>query len=372
VPTRVAFTSIADEGTPEWELQMGGLGQRMRSAGVRLVVFAHGSFVGDDPFALARAFDDALPGLPDIGRALRSFTRDQIARTLGDLSNFSGAYVAAFARATGLEAKSFTWSGGSHHAARVQGAVQLARSLTLHGGYVPKTGDRLLLIGHSHGGQLFAILSQLVARAHGCEELVGAAAALGEDVEALEGHLALLRRWAIDVATFGMPTRYGWARGAGFRLMHVVGHRGGRTDRRSLRGALQTSQGDYIHHLGTHGSDMLAADPAQRRINERLDAVLGVGRSWRMWLQHVGRGLRVSPEGHTVLVDYRDASRFLPNFWETGFGHAAYTRQHAMLFHTQLVANHFYPVGGSPLLPRARGWTTPLLPRRRSRTTGHA
>ena len=365
---RVTFTQLAIEGSPEWRVEMADLGERMRSAGVRLVVFAHGSFVGDDPMAIARAVEDAVPVLPEIARALRGFTRAQVSRFLGDLSNFPGDYVGAFAAATGVEAVDFTWSGENHHAARVEGAVRLSRALAVRAGSAVRAGDRLLLIGHSHAGQLFAVLSQLVARAHGYDELVEAARSRGEDVSVLEEHLALLRRCAIDAATFGTPPRYGWAASTLFRVMHIVNHRGAGPRAPSLRGLFHTRQGDYIHQLGAHGSDLPAPTAREREINARLDRVLGVGTSLRVWLRHVAQGRRVSPHGHTVLVDYGDDAGTLPNFWATGLGHAAYTRRHAMLFHTRLVANHFYPVRGlAPWGERARGWMAPLklLPQRR-------
>jgi hypothetical protein len=124
-----------------------------------------------------------------------------------------------------------------------------------------------------------------------------------------------------------------------------------------------------VHQLGSHGSDLPAPLASDRALNERLDAFLGLGTGLRAWIAHTARGLRVSPDGHTVLVDYGDAARILPNFWATGFGHAAYTRREAMLFHARLLANHFYT--GPPAAPwaeRVRGWIAPgklLLPPRR-------
>jgi hypothetical protein len=132
-PARVTFTPLASEGMEEWGLAMKAVGERMRHAGVRLVVFVHGSFVGDDPLAVARVVEEAAPAFPDIARALRGFTRTQVSRLLGDLSNFSPDYIQTFAAATGIDAIDHTWSGENHHAARVQGAVRLARAMVLHG-----------------------------------------------------------------------------------------------------------------------------------------------------------------------------------------------------------------------------------------------
>jgi hypothetical protein len=371
-PTRVAFTRLAVEGTPEWRAAMLGLGERMRSAGTRLVVFAHGSFVGNDPLALARTLEGAVRVFPNLAQRLRWFTRAQVSRLLGDLSNFPRDYVDTLAAATGLEAVDFTWSGENHHAARVQEAARLARVLALRGVGALGPGERVLLVGHSHGGQLFALLSQLIARSRAYDELVGAAATRGEDVLRLEEHLERLRRCAFDVATFGTPPRYDFVHGPRFRLLHVVNHRTTAARSASLRGLLHTRRGDYVHHLGAPGSDWLATAAKDRALNQRLDRVLGVGTDLRVWLTHVADGLRLSPYGHTLLVDYGDQARVLPNFWATGFGHAAYTRREAMLFHVKLMADHFYPTDGEEprLLSTLRGrvWTAParlLLPRRR-------
>jgi hypothetical protein len=65
----------------------------------------------------------------------------------------------------------------------------------------------------------------------------------------------------------------------------------------------------------------------------------------------------MSPEGRTVLVDYRDGAALIPNFLATGLGHAAYTRREAMLFHARLVARELYPPADAvPWHWRLRGW----------------
>ena len=352
-PSRVRFAQDPAEGTTEWQRSMQEIGERMRGAGVRLAFFVHGSFVGDDPLAIAHTVEGALPALPGVGRALRGFTRAKISRVLGDLSNFPRDYVDAFAAATGVPSSDFTWSGENHHAARIQGAVRLARALALHGGGSLRQGDRILLVGHSHGGQLFAILSQLLARVRGYDELAAAAQVRGEDLGALEEHLTLLRRCRVDAVTFGTPPRYGWARGAGFRLLHVVNHRGGAPRAASLLGFLHTRSGDYVHQIGGHGSDFPAPTAAERAANARLEAVLGEGTNVRAWLRQLASGVRVPSEGRTVLVDYGDSASVVPNFWATGFGHAAYTRRDAMLFHARLVATELYP-SEAPRLPAAK------------------
>ncbi len=366
-PVRVSFAREAVEGTSEWSQEMRGVGERMREAGVRIALFAHGSFVGDDPLAIAQVVDDALPVLPEIGRALRGFTRAQISRLVGDLSNFPRDYVESFGRATGVPTTDFVWSGENHHAARIQGAVRLARTLVLHGGGALKGGDRVLLVGHSHAGQLFAILSQLLARAHGYEELLGAAHGRGEDVGALEEHLGILRRCSIDVVTFGTPPRYAWARAAGFRLLHVVNHRGEAPRGPSLLGLFHTKGGDYVHQLGGHGSDFPAPKASERGVATRA-----ARRDPRRRPRTSAPGsvssraaVRVPDEGQTVLVvHYGDAAALVPNFLATGLGHAAYTRRDAMLFHARLVATELLsaPRPGPRGRPRGAREISPSAP----------
>jgi hypothetical protein len=70
-PVRVRFEKDVSEDSPEWRAGMAEVGERLRAAGVKLVVFAHGSFVGDDPLAVARALEEG-PLLPDLGKALRA------------------------------------------------------------------------------------------------------------------------------------------------------------------------------------------------------------------------------------------------------------------------------------------------------------
>src|SRR5439155_27263769 len=120
---------------------------------------------------------------------------------------------------------------------------------------------------------------------------------------ALEDPLAQLRGVDFDVVTYGTPPRYGWARGARFRVLHVVNHRGAASKAKSLLGVLHTKEGDYVHRIGVPGSDFPALAPHEREINARLDRYLGHGSNVRAWLGHVARGLRVAPHGHTILVD---------------------------------------------------------------------
>src|SRR5689334_15482001 len=83
--TRVPFDPIArcaEESwllgvQPEpWRAEMQRVGDRLRAANVRSVVFVHGSFVGNDPFAVARVMKSIAPPIERaVERAIQLFSK---------------------------------------------------------------------------------------------------------------------------------------------------------------------------------------------------------------------------------------------------------------------------------------------------------
>jgi hypothetical protein len=347
---RVAFDPIAPFGAgsrslsecpQEWRAQMAAVGERLRGAGVRAVVFVHGTFAGNDPVAAARLLGRVLGAR--VERALHAASKAVIDASVGETANWTPEYVDLFEQAIGggLPCVRFAWSSENHHAARVVGAVRLARFIASTVARVG-SGERVLLVGHSHGGQLFAIVSHLLAGGETAATLLDAARGCGEDTRDLDASLAALRCARLDVATFGTPPRYTWADVGNVRAIHVVNHRGP-LSRAGLGGLLRTRDGDYVALLGGPGSDWPALDPAHRRANARLDALLDRGSGLRTWLAGIRRAPPSPGHGDTLLVDYRDASARAPNWRRTWFGHAAYTRGDAMLFNARLIAEQLYP-----------------------------
>ncbi len=87
----------------------------------------------------------------------------------------------------------------------------------------------------------------------------------------------------------------------------------------------------------------MPASSQDRLLNSQLDHILGPGWSPRLWVQRVGSGMRVSPWGKTLLVDYGDSSRFQPNAIASCFGHGIYTRFEQMIHNNELIIEHLYP-----------------------------
>jgi hypothetical protein len=340
----------------EWQRAMAAVGARLRAARVKRVVFVHGTFVGNDTLGVVNALTRIFPRTNNaLAQAALLFTKRQNDKFLGDNANYESGYIRLFEEAIGgdIPCASFVWSSENHHVGRVHGAARLARELAPYADPSAlsfsvacaraRAPDRVLLIGHSHAGQLFALLTQLLAGGTEIEALLDAPRLRGEDMDGLAQDLAALRRLPLDIATFGTPPRYGWGDSANYRLMNVVNHRGTGARASGLRGLLHTEEGDYVQQLGIAGSDFPATLEPERRLNARLDPVLGEGASVRTLMRNLRGGLRVPHHGHTFLVDYRDASDARPNFLATVFGHGVYTRFGAMLFNARLIANHFYP-----------------------------
>ncbi len=357
-PTKGADAQALASQPAAWRAEMSTIGGRLRGARVKRIVFVHGTFVGNDTLGVAHALNRTFPKAGGaLARAALLFSKRQSDRLLGDNANYVSSYVDLFAEAIGgaIPCASFVWSSENHHVGRVHGAARLARELAQ---YADPPGiaralarDRVMLIGHSHAGQLFALLTQLIAGGPDTAALLEAAQLRGEDVDALARDLAALRRLPLDIVTFGMPPRYGWGDAPSYRLMNVVNHRGPLARASGLRGLLRTEEGDYVQQLGIAGSDFPATLEPERRLNAKLDPLLGRGTSVRALLRNLRSGLRVPQHGHTFLVDYGDGSARRPNFWSTIFGHGVYTRFGAMLFNARLITDHFYPE--TRLLPAA-------------------
>ena len=365
-----------------WREALARVGQRLEAWGVVRLVLVHGTFVGDDPFSILAVVRSLVPGLPaEMDRALAGLARSASRQVLRDHGNFLPEYAELLGRglSSTVRVDRFSWSASNHHVARLEAAAELAdalhRSLRApRGTSRPRmpiaaessAGPRFLLMGHSHAGQVFALLMQMLA---GVEHLAALLAVLdqrGIDVPRLERQLDRLRGAVFDVITLGTPPRYGWPSWPGYRLLHIINHRGSTTQAGSLRGLLHTTDGDYIQQWGIAGSDLPATDPETRKLNRQLDAVLGVGADTKAWRAYVRAGVRVPSSGTTLLVDYCDGSRLRPNAVESFFGHAVYTRKQVMLFNLERIAEHLYPPVSAPR-PKVRSPWLRLVHRTSSR-----
>lgn len=331
--------------SPEWRAAMREIGQRFAQHRVSHIYFVHGTFAGDDPFSVIPALRRIFPKMSDNFcqsislKMKRSFDRIQ-----RDTANYLFDYVNLFQEAMDYDVNCqlFVWPSGNHHASRLRGALSLIRRLNEDLPDIPPS--RLLLWGHSHAGQVFALFSHLLHNSPLGERLWSIAKDASWVDDSDHRRLQKLRKFKFDFVTFGTPVRYPWRLSHQARLVNVVNHRGDNHLAHSPFGFWKTQGGDYIQQWGILGSDYLASSPTERRVNRQLDRFLGLGIDPRGWVENVAKGMRVPDYGTTYLVDYRDQSLMVPNAFKTVFGHGVYTRFEHMLFNAKLTCDALYPI----------------------------
>lgn len=361
----------AEPSSPEFAPPIVAAGRTFGRAGVVGVYLAHGTFAGNDSIGLLTEVARIAPGLSD---ALRNFGKNVVDAVAGETGNYTPEYAARFEEliVAGAErpipVKHFHWSSQNNHIGRADGAVRLIAELAQFAEQLPAyayagDGPRVLLWGHSHGGNVFAIASHLLGGDadvrreffHASRSFYRRWLSSGVDLPVWQEVEQLLadsshpvRRLHLDMVTFGTPIRYGWETAGYSRLLNIVNHRPApnAAEHRAAypleaRRMIAAADGDYVQHLGIAGTGLPINPLAARTMvaNWRLRRLLqrGLRRNWfHARLRH---GTRVPQEGATLLVDYDDPET---NPFCHLFGHAAYTRSRWLPLHCKLVAEELY------------------------------
>jgi hypothetical protein len=341
------------------------VGEALRAAGVGAIYLVHGTFAGTDALGLIRGVTRFTPGAR--GPLERQTKRlvDAVIRETGNYaSQFATHFEDSIAHQTSqrIPVQLFHWTSENHHVGRADAAVRLVEELSAYAATHPQIG-RLLIWGHSHGGNVLALVTNLLAADEGTREAFFSAArtfyrtpCFGKvDVSiwqrvraALEAKQRALDGVPLDIVTFGTPIRYGWDTDGYGKLLHFVHHRAaeGLPPYRApfppkVRDVLWATHGDMIQQLGIAGTNVSPGILAWRAwlANRRLARLLHSDLRPRDLIRNYSCGLRVPDEGTTLLVDYRNAA----GRPETKIaGHAVYTRRDWLLFHAEEVCRRFY------------------------------
>ncbi len=361
-PRRVAPESYPRAGSDEFARRMLAAGHCMNVAGVRVIYLVHGTFVGADALGIYNELARLLPGAADL---LRSWNKSIVDMAAGETGNYTDAYARQLESAlggtkgAGPRVKRFGWSSENHHLGRADGAVRLLNELADQSW---QPGDRVLLWGHSHAGNVFALLSNLLRSDRAAIDAFFAAARdyyqwplwHWTDVPAwqtardrLTQPEPILPQLSLDVVTFGTPVRYGWETAGYARLLHLV------NDRSPTRPAdnghfpptlgelMHATEGDYVQRFGIAGTNLSPGwlSPRVRLADSRLHRLLQRDVPSSGLAGYLRARRRVAEEGLTLLVDYGPAQGSMA---EHLLGHAVYTRAEWMLFHAEEVARHWY------------------------------
>lgn len=337
---------------------------RLRDAGVRNILLIHGTFAGGDITGLVRELKRFSPVR---ARRVHQLSKAWFDEMVGDVGNYTDRLATRLntwlnvpgkggSNTSNIKVDRFGWSGENHHIGRIDGAVALLRKIS-----EIQLDGRLLVLAHSHGGNLLAMLSQILGSTEHVRESFFRATRLHyhspfrskvdlQDWTAAREILLDSGRngCEIDIATFGTPLRYRWNREVVPRLLHFVQHRC--TDDqdpqkavlpRSIRDLLTAAAGDYVQHLGIAGTDFIPSLFAWRDVVvERRLRLLFESTARRRDLVHkIRQGRRVSCDGKTLLVDYAPTP---DREHQKLFGHGVYTSPVWLAFHLQEICRHFY------------------------------
>jgi hypothetical protein len=342
---------------------MAVVGASLRNANVAAIYLVHGTFVGSDALGLLAQVGRFLPGVGDVLRRLSKQLVDVVAQ---DIGNYTRQYADTFSAAINppgarpIAVRLFAWSSQNNHIGRADAAVRLIAELDKQ---EFSADSRLLFWGHSHAGNVFALLTNLLfgdrtfrdgffgrCRAYyRCPIRRKYDVAVWDQVADRLNHFPLpLANVALDIATFGTPIRYGWCLRDCDRLLNVIHHHP-RPDLPHHRtrfpptvdDLLTAADGDYVQQFGIAGTNIapgllaLRAWWADVTLGRLLERGLPRGTPLSRW----PAGRRVPDQGATCLVAYPHAGESLARHMA---GHGVYTRLAWLLFHSELVAQHFY------------------------------
>ncbi|HEY6974580.1 MAG TPA: hypothetical protein VI359_09775, partial [Nitrospiraceae bacterium] len=229
------------------------------------------------------------------------------------------------------------------------------------------TGDRILVQTHGQGGLVTALVSNLLcpsaimgrpklfalllsyAQQAGLADVIASLTKL----EPLLASGSLLNGVVLDVVTFGTPVRYGWDPSGIGKLLHIVNHRNLRTDGKTWLSKMELPQvtmempiawgGDYVQELAVAGSDAMPTTEVAKAANKAVWELVEPYDGFERWLECARRAVRFPTEGRCLLVDYKDSTGST-NPRDHYYGHAAYTRLHAMLFNTTEIVRILYSI----------------------------
>ncbi|MCP9440305.1 MAG: hypothetical protein NNA20_09365 [Nitrospira sp.] len=399
----------AKVGSPAWCDAMAQCGRRLSDAGVRAIIFSHGSIHGTDVFgmqrldeaggvkrgysrgvsgldallSLMREGDNGIPPFP--GGEKPPFPNDEKTQAwldgqVGDAGNFTRAYVMLAHRALNGQATRpllcvrWLWRSEHHHLGRVIAAVELLDSLqALCERHCFEAGERILVQAHGQAGLVLALVSNFLCSSPvtGRSELLRILTSyavqtqqleLADTVARLERSIergAFLNGVILDVVTLGAPVRYGWDPSGIGKLLHIVNHRHLRTDGKIWLAKMELPQmtvempvawgGDYVQQLAVAGSDALPATEEAKAANKAVWEIVEPYDGFERWLECARRAVRFPTEGRCFLVDYKDCTGS-QNVRDHYYGHAAYTRMDAMLFNTFEILRVLYDSDVSPSL----------------------
>ena len=345
----------------------------LRCGGVTRIILVHGTMAGTDALGWYSHWQRILPGL---SKKLKSVHKSVVDRISGDRGNYSQHYAELLGEGLNADAESrlkhespitverFHWTSENHHLGRANAAVRLADKVLDY----QANGERVLLWGHSHAGNVFAILSNLLGDVDSrlLNRFFASSSHFLESTQRIDlpvwrrlqervnrGEHRDVRGSGVDIVTFGTPIRYGWNPSGFGRLLHFVNHRPGKvqdpfrsvwpTSVSQYAEALKGEYGDFVQQSFIAGTDIPPAVWSWNawkgnRMLHRLLEESPHGDRTQQRMVNFKQALRVPDCGNTLLVDYAAVDSDATDIC----GHAVYTETDWMAFHVEEISKRFY------------------------------
>lgn len=311
------------------------------------VVLVHGTFMGNDGFGIAATLRDMAGGsdflqskLEALADEFQSRGKSVVDRVAGEYGNYTDKFRDAFQQLVGddpvIRLMEPTWSGQNHHLARADLAVRL---LCLLDDLRPGEFQRALLWGHSHAGNGFAILTNLLANDPASVDRFFGIASLADAphwqrAREILGRVQGPHPYArfTDIAAFGTPVRYGWDTSGCGALVHILHHRNfdpadpWRTHPlfppQPVADITRARYGDWIQTFGIAGTDL--TPPTRKEASAAMGKLLETGlpapqhgldtkflplKRVRDACARWKTGTRCHTDGWNLLVDYKPSGR---------------------------------------------------------------
>lgn len=359
----------ADPRSAEFGEQLASAGADFGRANVAAIYCVHGTFVGNDLLGLCTELSRFAPRLAN---AFSHCGKRVVDLFTGEAGNYTRGFAATLEAGLSVGSEQaipvrlFNWSSQNNHIARADGAVrlidELAKVAEQENGNVTEP-RRILIWGHSHGGNVLALLTQLLGV--DCEtrdSFFQAAQSYyqpwirsntdmpiwGRVRKILDDETHPLRQLKIDIVSYGTPVRYGWQAEGYAKLLHIIHHRPPQRGEEyqtpvpfSLWRARRALDGDFVQQVGICGTNFMPLPIAVRTLlaDRRLDKLLEAEVADEGVFQRLRHGVRTHDAGTSLLVDYAKISPWLHRHIA---GHGLYTRRRWLPFHCREIAERFY------------------------------
>ncbi len=378
----------------ELNQQIKTAGKKFQNSSLRKIYLVHGTFVGNDALGF---FDTFSRFSEEISIRMRSMAShvfygmlNENARYKKPYANQLNTWLHPTATHQTIQIDFFNWSSQNNHIGRANAAVHLLGDLARD---AEQGVDHVLLWGHSHAGNVFALLTNLIAASAPTRDRFFSAtekyaqgssenkAAWKYACETLKHRNHPVFKAKRDIVTFGTPISYGWDTAGYDRLLHFVNHRPSLNTEEFLatfppdwKQVLAGEGGDFVQQVGIAGTDFPPLKLLQKSYLADQDLQQYFQREMpKMQLfERLKFGQRVAEDGLTLLVDYAatiknlrlekylqeakeattvrgkikrslsSAGKNINLMTEQLLGHTLYTHVEWLPFHLVEVANRFY------------------------------